>query len=243
MNKTFYCIFGTKNNCKNFENLKICHGNNQLKYQESAKYLGMKLDSQLTFSEHANYIRSKTFSKIKLLGKIRNTMDQSTSLMLYKTLILPIFDYGDVIYNCLSQKDATLLQRLQNMSLKTVLKVDKRSSTTAIHDQLNMLPLDKRRNMHSATQMFKISQNQVPISISNMFEKSSHENRMPTRRVTSGNYLLPHCRLELGKRNFRYRGTKIWEAIPSDIKNSANLNRFKKANEKFWRGNYPNGIT
>ena len=127
LKKTFYCIFGTSARCKSLQNIIINHAGVPLEYKYVAKYLGMKLDPELKFNAHADYIRSKTISKIELLGRIRNNINQSTATMLYKTLILPIFDYGDIIYDCLCQKDAVTLQRLQNMSLKTILKANKRA--------------------------------------------------------------------------------------------------------------------
>ena len=157
----------------------------------------MKLDSQLMFSEHANYIRSKTFTKIKFLGRIRNNLDQSTATMLYQTLILPIFDYGDIIYNCLSQKDAVMLQRLQNMSLKTILKANKRTSTAAIHDELN-ITLGTRCNMHCATQMYRVQQNLVPQTVAEMFQPVVPSGNITTQSDKRNNYIIPHCRLDFG---------------------------------------------
>ncbi len=49
---------------------------------------------------------------IKYLGEVCSYIKASTALMLYKLLILPIFDYGDIIYNCLSQTDRNTLQVL-----------------------------------------------------------------------------------------------------------------------------------
>ena len=56
------------------------------------------LDCRLTFEEHANYMKSKTIGKIKLLGRIRHILDRETAIMLYKTLIILIYDYCDYLY-------------------------------------------------------------------------------------------------------------------------------------------------
>ena len=104
LKKTFYCTFGTHGKCKEFLNMDIRHHDESISQSDTGKYFGMKLDKQLSFNEHAAYIHSKTIGKIIMLSRIRGSLDQSTSLMLYKTLILPIFDYWDIIYNCLSQK-------------------------------------------------------------------------------------------------------------------------------------------
>ncbi len=43
----------------------------------------------------------KTYAKIRLLGRVRHILDQGTALTLYKTLILPIYNYCDYVYYCI----------------------------------------------------------------------------------------------------------------------------------------------
>ncbi len=120
------------------------------------KYLGMKLDPSLTFKEHVNYVKGKTLGKIKLLGKVSSYIKSSTALMLYKSLILPIYDYGDIIYNCLSLADSKTLQVLQNMAFKFILGVPLLTPTAYIHRELEMSTLQERRTQHSATLMYQV---------------------------------------------------------------------------------------
>ena len=78
---------------------------------------------------------------------------------------MPIIDYGDVIYDCMSQKDAAILQRLQNMAFKNILRVPHLTPTVETHHELDMLTLCDRRTLHTATQMFKVEHNLCPASV------------------------------------------------------------------------------
>ncbi len=69
-------------------------------------------------------------------------MDQQTSMTMYKTLILPVFDYCDFMYYGIGRNDKKVLQSLQNCALKTVLKVDRLTSTESVHQALNIDTLD-----------------------------------------------------------------------------------------------------
>ncbi len=84
----------------------------------------MILDQGLTFSQHVEYLKAKTLSKVGLLCRAGDFVDHDTSIMLYKTLILPYYDYCDV-YHCMNQKDSYTLQKLRNCSLRQILKCDK----------------------------------------------------------------------------------------------------------------------
>ena len=86
----------------------------------------------------------KTYAKIKLLGRVRHIIDQQTALIMYKSLILPVFDYCDFVYYSISSNDKEILQRLQNCALKTILRVDRLARTEYIHEALNMDTLEVR---------------------------------------------------------------------------------------------------
>ena len=67
------------------------------------KYLRVILDSQLRFDKHAKYIRSirSVYPKVKTLGHIR-TFVSKTALYLYSSLIQPVFDHADFVYDPLT---------------------------------------------------------------------------------------------------------------------------------------------
>ena len=79
-------------------NIAVYHRDHLLEHCTVYKYLGIMLDPRLTFQDHMEYMKSKTFGKIKLLDRVRNIIDRETALLLYKCLILSIYDYCDYIY-------------------------------------------------------------------------------------------------------------------------------------------------
>ena len=129
------------------------------------------------------------------------------------------------------------------MSLKTILKAPKCTSTIHIHETLNMPTLQQRRDEHCSTQMYKVSKNLAPSPILKMFKKQTPHGNMRTRRQQQGNYIVPKCNLVATSRNFRLRGVQMWEKIPTELKSSKSLAIYKKGVRKYWTGNYPNGIT
>ena len=128
----------------------------KLDVSQKTKYLGVILDPHLKFDAHTNYIKSKTIGKLKLLGRIRGSMNRSTAELLHTSRILPLFEYADVVYHCLSQRDALTLQRLQNMGIKTVLQADRLAHTSSIHEEINLPYLVTRRDINSAAMMYRV---------------------------------------------------------------------------------------
>ena len=74
-------------------------------------------------------------------------MDQSTALMLYKSLVLLHLDYCDTWLN--------KLQLVQNSVCRTILLAESRTSTEDMHSELGLFHLDKRCKLHLCFQLHK----------------------------------------------------------------------------------------
>ena len=103
-----------KNDCKVFLS------NHKLEVVDTYKYLGVVLDTHMTYQPHIKNVINKVTYKLSLLTKLRKYVDSHTSLIIYKTMILPHFDYGDVVYAAGTQDNLNELQKLQNKCLKFV---------------------------------------------------------------------------------------------------------------------------
>ena len=65
-------------------------------------------------------------------------------LLLYKCLILSIFDYADIIYHGITQSDKEVLQRLQNVACHAILWADQYAHIVDMHSELNLSILYQR---------------------------------------------------------------------------------------------------
>ena len=76
--------------------------------QRYTNFLGVKLEN-LSFSAHVDYIK-KNIGKVRLLDKVAPVSDQNTSLYLYISFIVPLFDHVDYVCGGLSEKDSETLE-------------------------------------------------------------------------------------------------------------------------------------
>ena len=78
---------------------------------DNYKYLGVWLDCKLSFQTHIKHLQSKIKSRIGFLFRNKASFTHAAKHTLVKLTILPILDFGDVIYkiasnNLLSKLDA-----------------------------------------------------------------------------------------------------------------------------------------
>ena len=71
--------------------------------------LGVWLDCKLSFQTHIKHLQSKTKSRISFLFRNKASFTHAAKHTLVKLTILPILDFGDVIYKIASN---TLLKKI-----------------------------------------------------------------------------------------------------------------------------------
>ena len=241
--KTKFMLFGTSQKCAKFDLTEVTINSQTIQKCDKMKYLGIVLDPQLTFHKHIEYLQSKIIPKVQTLGKIAPIVKQSTALMVYKTLIMPIMEYGDVIFDCLSARDVSTPQKLQNSCLKHVLQLPRLTPTAYIHEKLDVEYLLSRRSQHVATQMFRISNKLAPKHVCDLFVSRSEISSRVTRSSCKLNYEIPRRKLEMTKRVFVYRGSKLWYDVPYELKTANNPKSFRTELAKVWKRGGDVGVT
>ena len=102
---------------KKCEDFSIKLDDIEITHKELFKYLSIIVDPTLSFSRHVDFLISKSIGHFKILSKTHPIISSATSLMLYKTICISVFDYCDIIYDCLTQRDIFRLQKIQNSTL------------------------------------------------------------------------------------------------------------------------------
>ena len=118
---------------------------------------------------------------MKQLGRIKPFIPTDLTIHPYCSLILPHLDYGDTVYEAMSDTLANQLQVIQNNCLRICLVRNKRSPTDELHETACLMRLDVRRKQHVTQQVYKgISDQSTPL-INNMFTKVLDTHTVHTR--------------------------------------------------------------
>ena len=141
--KTKFVIFSTQIIAQPHPLLTI--DNVEVQCVAQFNYLGMTLDQHLTFKNHAQHTINKVSAKIYQLRKMRKFLSQRAALLIYKNMILPIMEYGDIFMLSVLKELRNRLQKLQNKALKCALNKEKRYNTKALHTEAKILKLKHRR--------------------------------------------------------------------------------------------------
>ena len=208
--KTKIMLFGSKHTLKEVPPHIIHFGSTNLQSVNTYKYLGVTLDSQLNYALHVNKIISSISCKLKQFQRMRNFLNARAAMLVYKSMLLPILEYGDIFMSAATLKNRKKLQVLQNKGLRCALNRGIETSTNELHADANLLKLKHRRRQHLLNFMFDKTQNSSCLKIRDKNVAITRSQRKKTMKVKKP-------RTEKFKKCLAYRGPTIWNALPVDL--------------------------
>ena len=76
------------------------------------KCLGVHLDHTLSWKDHVEYISNKISFRLGMLCEARKVLPKATCLMLYNTIVLPLFDYCSSVWDSCGVRSKVYLDKL-----------------------------------------------------------------------------------------------------------------------------------
>lgn len=155
--KSFTMVFGTKQNITvKSNNLNIiCKDGSSLHKVDKFKYLGLWLDCELSFRIHIDSVLHKVNYGISVLYHSRNCFTLNIRKKLASELILPFFDYADVVYMNASKTNLLPLNTAYNKLCRFVLGCPFTTHHCSMYSSLNWSSLETRRHSHWFQLIFK----------------------------------------------------------------------------------------
>uniref|UniRef100_A0A8L0DUW8 Reverse transcriptase domain-containing protein n=1 Tax=Oncorhynchus mykiss TaxID=8022 RepID=A0A8L0DUW8_ONCMY len=187
-----------------------------LKYVDNYKYLGVWLDCKLSFQTHIKHLQSKMKSRIGFLYRMKASFTHADKHTLVKLTILPILDFGDVIYKIASN---TLLNKLDAVYHSAMRFVSKAPYTTH-HCNLYVLvgwpSLHTRRQTHWLQVIYKSLLGKAPPYLSSLVTIIA-----PTHSTRSSRYIslvTPKANSSFGRLSFQFSAANDWNELHKSLK-------------------------
>ena len=123
---------------------------------KTQKYLGLLLDHRLKFTEHIDYIKKKVSKRIGAMYRSKKLLPLKYRKMFANALMLPQFDYLDIIWNKASKTKLTELDIIYKKVAKIALDFDIQERSVLVYKEMKWLPLHNRRQLHLTAYMYRI---------------------------------------------------------------------------------------
>lgn len=197
---------------------------NEVQEVSSISYLGVELQGNLSWSQHIRNLKTKTAQAVGLIYKFKNKFDGDTKLLLYNALIQSHLNYLAISYGYKKSKELKTLQRMQNKALKVVSNLPITYSTVSLYSDIfkNVLPVHGIYKLQLLIYVFKCLHNIGHHTIRFSRNQSSFNTR------NNMNLSVARCRLETTKQRIEYMGSREFNNLPQNLKNTNRISIFKK---------------
>ena len=145
-------------------------------------------------------------------------LTKEAALLVYKNMILPILEYGDIFMSAASLENRKKCQIVQNKALRFVHRVDKFNGSDLIYLESKLLKLRYRREQHLL---------HFTYGKRTTFKDLRRVSGVTTRAGLKNNFVLRKPNTEKFKRTASYMSPKLWNSVSSANQSMDNKALFK----------------
>ena len=215
--KTELLLFKPKRKSINYD-VKIKIQGKKLLPSESVKYLGIYIDSKLSWRTQINQVCIKLRRANGALSKIRHYVPFDILLGLYYALFHSHLSYCPQVWGQISNSQSRRVLSLQKQSLKIITFSDFNSSSTQLFLRFKVLPFFDFVKFLNIIFIYNVLNLRLPSSICETFKISSltvnaRNNRYPSR-LKPGILRLPKVyTTHFGNHSIRYQAILSWNLL------------------------------
>lgn len=226
VSKTHYMIF-SPSKIKHNQNIKLKIIDEEIHSVNQTKFLGVILDSHLTWKPHVKYISSKVSKSVGIISKARKYLNQKSLQCLYYSFVYPYFLYCTPIWGGAKKCTLDKLIKTQKRAIRTISNKPKRTPSLPLFKSLQILTLNQIYEVQVLLFVYKYKLCLLPAIFNDFFTSTCDIHAHNTRQNL--NYYPPRCRTDYAKQSVKYVGSKFWNVLPNEIKDSKrSVSVFKK---------------
>ena len=196
-----------------------------------AKDLGLFVDPTLSFDEHITITVSSCMASLVEINRVKRLLDVKTPENVINALVLSKLFNCCTVWSGTSKKNVKKLQRVQNVALVLVTKASEYDHITPLLHQLQWLPVKSILLYKEGVLAFKCVKGLAPSYLTAHFYKRSTVLDKDTRNKDS--LIIPHYKSTPGQRTFSYRGIRLWNSFPIELRELNEIGRFKRELREF----------
>lgn len=191
------------------------------------KYLGVVIDSKLTWNAHVQYVVSASLRKLWLIKHRLKHCTSRTKLAAYTTLIRPLLEYADAVWDPHTKTGVNNIESVQKKALRFIYNIyNRRVSITDLRTRSGLPSLEFRRRLHRLQTLFNIVNKQTKMDpdIYINFNKTRE-----TRRKHSKTIVMPPTKTTAYRFSFFPRTIAEWNALPQEVACMSSVESFVSA--------------
>ena len=200
-----------------------------LEETESERDLGVIVDASLKFRRQAAAAVAKANQILAVIRRSFELIDEFTLPLLYKTLVRPHLEFGNVAWGPFNRADQLLVERVQRRATRLVASLRHRPYEERL-EALKLPSLFYRRRRGDMVQVYQIFHGGVDLAPEEFFTATASD------RTRGHPWKLKKPRAESRPRRqaFSARVVNDWNGLPPSVVGAGSVEQFKSELDAHW---------
>ena len=185
-----------------------------LEITDSAKYLGVNINSNLSWNKHINSITTKANRTLGFLKRNVKISSPKIKSQAYTSLVRPILEYASPVWNPHTKQNIDKIEMVQRRAARYVLnRFHNTSSVTNMIETLGWRSLEYRRMDASLCLFYKIVNGLVLIPADQYLIPLLRSSRLHHPLA----YQIPYSNCDYHRFSFFPRTNRVWNVLPQSF--------------------------
>ena len=195
-----------------------------LESEMNSKYLGVIINSKLSWNNHIDNICTKANSSLAFLRRNLQISQQHIKEKAYNTLVRPQLEYAASVWDPYTKQKQQQIEMVQRRAARFVVRnYEREASVTAMLQSLGWRSLQQRRADIRLIMLYKCIHGIVAVDLSSDLKKLPRT----SRHSHSMSFQIPSETKQYIQMSFLPRTIVQWNKLPASIALASSLETFK----------------
>ena len=182
---------------------------------EVAKFLGVFIDSCLSFSNHISYITAIILRQVAMINRVNYFLPPDILVTLYYSFIFPYLSYCGSVWGNTKRSFTKKLKFAQNRAIKAVFRLPRLYPTRDLYSDFGIAPLDQIIQKLNLSLAYSAFHNNLPPQLLTYYNINNSEAHC--LRSSNRAFKIPKCVSSAAQQSPIYKSIIQWNKIPSSV--------------------------
>ena len=210
-------------NCNQKDLPPVVLGREQLLEVQTFKFLGLIIDNRLTFKNHMESLLLRCKTSLTILSILKHLVSENCIKLVYFAFFQSIIEYCCEIFGHRSQGFFARIDRTQNKAIKIMF-----GSNCNVERALksnNILRFKELVRRKTSLFMFDVYHASLPKRLQSLFV--CNRDVLCRSSKFSNNFKVQSCSTHVLSTSLSLSGVRLWNSLPTEIKNTNVRHQFK----------------
>ena len=224
--KTNFMIFCAKNKSYPRSEMSIIVDGATVDLVYQTKFLGVFIDSKLSWSSHINHVAGKISKSIGIITKARKFLDTKTLTGLYYTFIYPYLNYCCTVWGIAPESQLLKLHILQKRIVRIIMGKPRLFPSDGLFKTLNILKIQNLNVFKLSMFCYKFKNSHLPAIFDEFITSISNVHDHHTR--CSHLFYIKTPRTVYAQSSVEYNAPLTWNSLSFEIQTEQCETSFKR---------------